>query len=120
MIFKAVEEQSVPELTELAALARPALDSLNIDPSPEDMREIGKAILNYYPFIKKDMVKLKQMISALQNYQKQRHRLLKDKQVVKPYWMLTSGQQIDNKTVNVLRDAEKARRARSSTNSIRN
>ena len=46
---------------DFAVLARPALNSLGIDPSPADMQAIGQALLAYVPVMQGDMAKLQQM-----------------------------------------------------------
>ena len=48
-------------VADFAVLARPALHSLGIDPTPGDMQAIGEALLGYFPVIQADMAKLQQM-----------------------------------------------------------
>lgn len=43
---------------DFAVIARPVLDQLKIDPSPEDMAAIGQALMGYMPVMAGDMEKL--------------------------------------------------------------
>lgn len=52
---------SVISLADMAVLARPVLNQLDIDPSPADMEQIGQALLAYIPVMQGDMAKLAQM-----------------------------------------------------------
>ena len=52
---------STVSVADFAVIARPALHSLAIDPSPADIEAIGKALLGYLPVIQADMQKLAQM-----------------------------------------------------------
>jgi len=48
-------------VADFAVIARPALNSLGISPSPADMEAIGQALLGYLPIIQADMGKLADM-----------------------------------------------------------
>ena len=48
-------------LADMAVLARPVLNQLDIDPTPADMEQIGQALLAYVPVMQGDMAKLAQM-----------------------------------------------------------
>ena len=48
-------------VADFAVIARPALNSLGISPSPADMEAIGAALLGYLPIIQADMGKLADM-----------------------------------------------------------
>ena len=48
-------------VADFAVLAKPALNSLGISPSPADMEAIGQALLGYLPIIQADMGKLADM-----------------------------------------------------------
>lgn len=45
---------------DFSVLARPALDSLGVDPSPQDLEAIGQAVLKYLPVMQGDIAKLQQ------------------------------------------------------------
>ena len=48
-------------VADFAVIARPALNSLGISPSPADMQDLGTVLLGYFPIIQADMGKLADM-----------------------------------------------------------